>query len=436
MSFFLRQMTQSTINEIADAAWELWGRARVEHPQVVRPAKIPILFFGNYDKYRRSRFKVVTAGLNPSSGEFPNNELVRFPAARTLDDNSRPSITSYLESLSAYFRVDPYMRWFQSYERVLRGMDVSYYDAEAENVALHTDLCSPLATTPKWSALGGNLRAELAAEGGPLWHRLIEHLEPDVVILSIGRAHLDTITFDRADEWRPIYTVERENPYVVKACDFRLASRKKVIFIWGRAANLPFGTVPDSEKRAIGASVRELYERRSTDTQGVGGLAESTANSYEQRSSAPETAEIPRVAGLLGGARVLRRAVNSPLDAHELLLRGLPRRALTHLVDGLMILGRTPALHKAVGMSLRTLQRHKEAPGETLSLEQSGRIWKFAEVLAKTTVLFGSQEAAERWLEQPAIGLGRQRPLDLLATPAGTGIVEELLGRLEYGVYA
>jgi putative toxin-antitoxin system antitoxin component (TIGR02293 family) len=71
-----------------------------------------------------------------------------------------------------------------------------------------------------------------------------------------------------------------------------------------------------------------------------------------------------------------------------------------------------------------------------LSPEQSGRAWKFAEILAKATEVFGSQEEAERWLEHPAMGLNRQRPIDLLATPAGVELVEDFLTRLAYGVYA
>jgi putative toxin-antitoxin system antitoxin component (TIGR02293 family) len=59
----------------------------------------------------------------------------------------------------------------------------------------------------------------------------------------------------------------------------------------------------------------------------------------------------------------------------------------------------------------------------------------FAEILAKATAVFGSQAEAERWLERPAIGLEQRRLIDLLTTPAGVRIVEEFLGRLEYGVY-
>ncbi|MFD2232909.1 antitoxin Xre/MbcA/ParS toxin-binding domain-containing protein [Phaeospirillum tilakii] len=49
--------------------------------------------------------------------------------------------------------------------------------------------------------------------------------------------------------------------------------------------------------------------------------------------------------------------------------------------------------------------------------------------------LLGGREEAERWLEQPALGLDRRRPIELLATPAGTQLVEDYLTRLEYGVH-
>ncbi len=87
-------------------------------------------------------------------------------------------------------------------------------------------------------------------------------------------------------------------------------------------------------------------------------------------------------------------------------------------------------------MSLRNFQRRKDAPDKPLSQEQSGRTWKFAEILAKATDVFGSQEEAEQWLERPAIGLDQRRPIDLLATPAGIELVEQYLTRLAYGVYA
>ncbi|HSU05591.1 MAG TPA: antitoxin Xre/MbcA/ParS toxin-binding domain-containing protein [Acetobacteraceae bacterium] len=148
-----------------------------------------------------------------------------------------------------------------------------------------------------------------------------------------------------------------------------------------------------------------------------------------------EAPDLQPVTNLLGGTRVLRQHLNTPLDAHEMLLHGLPPAALTHLVDSFVVLRNSAALEKALGMSLRTFQRRRDTPKRPLSPEQSGRTWKFAEILAKATAILGSQEDAEQWLERPAIGLDQRRPIDLLATPAGVEIVESFLQRVKYGVY-
>jgi putative toxin-antitoxin system antitoxin component (TIGR02293 family) len=165
------------------------------------------------------------------------------------------------------------------------------------------------------------------------------------------------------------------------------------------------------------------------------------ADVVERRTSTTETTEpeksieLERVASLLGGTRILRRELRSALDAHEMLLQGLPGEALYHLVDRLVILRMRASLEKAVGMSLRTFQRRRAAPAKPLSREQSRRTWKFAEILARATEVLGSQEEAEQWLERPAIGLEQRCPIDLLETSAGVELVETFLRRLEHGVY-
>ncbi|HEY8288995.1 MAG TPA: antitoxin Xre-like helix-turn-helix domain-containing protein, partial [Acetobacteraceae bacterium] len=96
-----------------------------------------------------------------------------------------------------------------------------------------------------------------------------------------------------------------------------------------------------------------------------------------------EDVAISRTVALLGGRRTLRRLVRSRLEAHDLLQEGLPGHALKHLVSHVAILGAPHhgSLEKAVGISLRTYQRRKDALDKPLSPEQSGRTWKFAEIL-------------------------------------------------------
>src|SRR5580692_5009071 len=118
-------------------------------------------------------------------------------------------------------------------------------------------------------------------------------------------------------------------------------------------------------------------------------MAESRASSIE----------LARVTELLGGQQVLRRQLQDSLDAHEMLIRGLPGKALTHLVQNLVVLNWDDSFARAIGMSLRTYQRHVSAGTKLLSQEQSGRTWKLAEILARATEVFGSRGEAEQWLE-------------------------------------
>ncbi|OYQ36587.1 antitoxin [Sandarakinorhabdus cyanobacteriorum] len=153
--------------------------------------------------------------------------------------------------------------------------------------------------------------------------------------------------------------------------------------------------------------------------------------------SAEPASDLDRAVKLLGGKRHFRSQVRSRLDVHRAIEIGLDSGALTYLIGSIVFMREADVMEKAMGISLRTFQRRKKDTGpKVLSQEQSGRAWKFAEILAKATRVLGSQEEAERWLSQPAMALDQRRPVDLLTTPAGVELVEEHLERLEYGVYA
>ncbi|ESY29366.1 DUF2384 domain-containing protein [Mesorhizobium sp. M1148] len=146
--------------------------------------------------------------------------------------------------------------------------------------------------------------------------------------------------------------------------------------------------------------------------------------------------EFERMVDLFGGRKVLGFSVASPLEAHEMILHGIPGQALESLVRHLMVIDPADAFETAFGMSERTFQRRKADHSKTLSREQGSRTWNFAKLLTKATSVLGTQEEAEKWMIEPAMGLDNRRPIDLLATAAGTALVQEFLERLDYGVYA
>jgi putative toxin-antitoxin system antitoxin component (TIGR02293 family) len=137
---------------------------------------------------------------------------------------------------------------------------------------------------------------------------------------------------------------------------------------------------------------------------------------------------------LLGGTRVLHREIRSDAEAHDLVSHGLPAAAMSKLFAVVMILSANDLL-EAIGVSERSFARRKAAPRTLLPMDESERLWRFAEVLAQATRVFGSQAEAERWLGQPVIGLDHRKPIELLKTHPGARLVFEYLTRIEYGVY-
>ena len=88
-----------------------------------------------------------------------------------------------------------------------------------------------------------------------------------------------------------------------------------------------------------------------------------------------------------------------------------------------------------LGITVRKLSYYEGAPQVAMPIHLASKAWVLAEVLAKASCVFGGFEAAQSWLTEPAVGLNRQRPIDLLRTIQGAEVVDDFLVRLEYGVY-
>src|SRR5262249_10768736 len=121
------------------------------------------------------------------------------------------------------------------------------------------------------------------------------------------------------------------------------------------------------------------------------------------------------LAAELLGLKGKKTHLKSRLEVHEFLREGLKGKALSDLRRHCQILFLAKAIEPALGMSLRTVQRFEADKEKSLSSEQSSRTGKFAEIVARATPVFGSQAAAEKWLNEPARALGGKKPIELLA---------------------
>lgn len=139
------------------------------------------------------------------------------------------------------------------------------------------------------------------------------------------------------------------------------------------------------------------------------------------------------IAEVLGGKKVLGKDVRKSEDLAQIVRDGLPATSIHALAEKLQI-GST-ALSQKLGIPHRTFSR-RVSQRSRLSTSESDRAVRFARVYASAVELIGEERKAVEWLRTPNRALGGGRPIDQLDTDLGAREVEDILGRIAYGVYS
>jgi putative toxin-antitoxin system antitoxin component (TIGR02293 family) len=132
-----------------------------------------------------------------------------------------------------------------------------------------------------------------------------------------------------------------------------------------------------------------------------------------------------------GGGNFAAAGFNAP-QLIKVVQLGLPVQELDDLQATLEV-----PMEKLVPMlaiSKATLHRRK-AEGK-LDAAESDRVIRFARLMGKAVEVLESEDNARQWLTSPQFGLGGAVPLEYAETEVGAREVEDLLGRIEYGVYS
>lgn len=123
----------------------------------------------------------------------------------------------------------------------------------------------------------------------------------------------------------------------------------------------------------------------------------------------------------------------SSLELHASIGTGLPFSWLVAVADALQMSARDLGVD-VLQIPERTLLRRRQEG--VLSATESDRLYRVARLCGHARRVFGTAEHAAVWTKRPQLTLGGHRPLDLLATDAGTQLVDDALGRIEYGIVA
>lgn len=140
-----------------------------------------------------------------------------------------------------------------------------------------------------------------------------------------------------------------------------------------------------------------------------------------------------QIVEVLGGTRIFPHPISNANDLVEQIRAGLPVSTVTSLAEKL-------SMHRSevaarLNIPARTLSR-RTAESQRLTHDESDRAMRMARVVALAQEILGAEDKAARWMVAPNRALGGDRPFDRLDTELGVRSAEEILLRIQYGMYS
>jgi putative toxin-antitoxin system antitoxin component (TIGR02293 family) len=135
---------------------------------------------------------------------------------------------------------------------------------------------------------------------------------------------------------------------------------------------------------------------------------------------------------LLGGKLLSPTMPGSDLEFYDFVTTGIPRLS----VDILAAVMDVPMTKMAdlLNLSYKTLTRKDKK--DLLDPVVSSHTYEMSNVIAKGLEVFEDIDKLRRWLQKENRTLQGRKPFDLLNTPTGIKLVNQILGRLEEGIYS
>src|ERR1700741_865093 len=146
-----------------------------------------------------------------------------------------------------------------------------------------------------------------------------------------------------------------------------------------------------------------------------------------------KTAQPLNFLSLLGGQTIVNHPVSSAFDLIALSNEGISKASLDALTDHLGI-SKKAFSENILDTSVKTLERKKST--DKLDKRTSSHIIEIAKVVEHAFDVFEDEDNVKQWLNSPNRALGGIKPIDLFYIPTGLGMVDDVLGRIEHGVYS
>ena len=145
-----------------------------------------------------------------------------------------------------------------------KEVDCGDKNNKLENVAIHMDICTPLATCPTWSKLTESCVKELRKDGFEIWKILIEKsLKPDIIIASFPQSVIKNNKKDYCfEKLKSLLNLNLKsceeiilNNNKPKKCWVCSLNNKNKYVVLGPSGRRPFGNFKKEEKYELGEKI-------------------------------------------------------------------------------------------------------------------------------------------------------------------------------------
>jgi len=145
------------------------------------------------------------------------------------------------------------------------------------------------------------------------------------------------------------------------------------------------------------------------------------------------TDNVVKTFSLLGMTGATIKKLSSAFDYIELSNAGITKNAINVLADNIGI-SRKFISENIFDVSVKTMERKDNKT--KLDKRISSHAIEIAKVVQHTWKVFREEDKVKRWLNQTNRALNNKKPVELFDTLSGILIVDDILGRIEEGVYS
>ena len=133
------------------------------------------------------------------------------------------------------------------------------------------------------------------------------------------------------------------------------------------------------------------------------------------------------------GSAHLKSGIESDFDVINMGEVGITKAAIDDLTAHIGITRKAMA-EEVLGLSVKTLER--KTPKEKLDKQTSSHAIEIAKIMQHAYEVFEDEDKVKRWMNKENRALNNLKPAMLLRTLTGINMVNDILGRIQEGVYS